>query len=96
MVTRVLALLLITLVVSLGPLAFASPPDPSWIGGFYDDNDFDDVIILIMAAPSAPPAGIVRGLEPNWTPAYIVAPADDPLRLAATQRQHPTRGPPVS
>ena len=25
-------------------LAYASPPDPSWIRGIYDDHDYDDVV----------------------------------------------------
>ena len=33
--------------VFLPPLASATPPDPIWIAGFYDDDDFDDVVIDI-------------------------------------------------
>src|SRR2546422_1507510 len=36
---------LIGLLFVLSPMAFASPPDPSWLGGFWDDADFDDVIL---------------------------------------------------
>jgi hypothetical protein len=43
---RVLALLVLAALVALVPLAHASPPDPSWIGGFYDDADYDDVVLL--------------------------------------------------
>ena len=47
-VTRrlLLALLLLVPLVWLTPLAYASPPDQTWIGGFYDDADFDDVVLL--------------------------------------------------
>ena len=41
-----LALLLLVALVWLTPLAYASPPDQTWIGGFYDDADFDDVVLL--------------------------------------------------
>jgi hypothetical protein len=41
----------------LTPLALASPPDPSWIRGVYDDGDLDNVVMLIMSS-----AGV---LEPS-------------------------------
>src|SRR5438093_1191443 len=41
-----LALLVLVPLVWLTPLAYASPPDQTWIGGFYDDADFDDVVLL--------------------------------------------------
>jgi len=31
-------------ICGLGPLAFANPPDPLWIGGLFDAGDADDVI----------------------------------------------------
>ncbi|HYB40287.1 MAG TPA: hypothetical protein VEL75_00885 [Candidatus Methylomirabilis sp.] len=30
----------------LPALAYASPPDPLWIPGIYDDADYDDVVVL--------------------------------------------------
>jgi len=33
----------------LGPLAHASPPDPTYIPGLYDDADHDDVILLVLS-----------------------------------------------
>jgi hypothetical protein len=41
------AVLTVALVVVLRPLAQASPADPTWIAGFYDGADFDDVVHLI-------------------------------------------------
>jgi len=35
---------------ALPALAAASPPDPSWIVGIYDDADFDDVVTLAVSA----------------------------------------------
>jgi len=34
-------------VVALTPLAYASPPDPSWIRGLYDGGDFDDIVVFL-------------------------------------------------
>jgi len=44
-----LAFLICILISSLSVLAYASPPDPSWVRGVYDDADFDDVVCLIIA-----------------------------------------------
>ena len=38
----------LTLTSALPILAQASPPDPSWIPGIYDDADFDDVVTLVV------------------------------------------------
>ena len=35
--------------VTLAALAFASPADPSWIAGIYDNADYDDVVALATA-----------------------------------------------
>ena len=43
----------IALSVVLIPLAFASPPDPSWVRGVYDDADFDDVVALLTSGAGA-------------------------------------------
>ena len=46
---RFLTLLLLVPLVWLTPLAYASPPDQTWIGGFYDDADYDDVVLLALS-----------------------------------------------
>ena len=30
----------------LTAMAYASPPDPAWVSGFFDDGDQDDVVVL--------------------------------------------------
>ena len=59
---RILPILPILVVVlsvaaisAVTPLAYASPPDPSWVKGIYDDADFDDVVGLITSG-----AGVVE------------------------------------
>src|SRR5215471_4982647 len=39
--------------VLLPTIAFASPPDPSWIAGFYDGADGDDVVSLVYETSAA-------------------------------------------
>jgi hypothetical protein len=74
--SRPLAFSLCVLISSLSVLAYASPPDPSWVRGVYDDADFDDVVCLILANTglvddSAPVEGrpdfvlIRAGVPPN-------------------------------
>ena len=55
-----LAFSLCVLISSLSVLAYASPPDPSWVRGIYDDADFDDVVCLILAN-----AGLVDDSAPR-------------------------------
>jgi hypothetical protein len=43
-------LLLAALLLTLTPLAYADPPDPTWVLGIWDDDDFDDVVGLITSA----------------------------------------------
>ncbi len=62
--------LLAALVVSVVCLAHASPPDPTWIPGIYDNGDFDDAVLAVLSidgatitTPLAPgPMGIWRVL----------------------------------
>jgi len=89
---RALVALLLVL-ASLTPLARLSPPDPTWFAGFWDDGDYDDVVLLICAtaadlpAPPAPPGAtgeIVARIEP-------AEPAKPPLAVRASA---PSRAPP--
>ena len=44
-----LVLLLIVGFAGLRALASASPPDPLWLPGVYDDADHDDVVLAALA-----------------------------------------------
>src|SRR6185503_7502241 len=46
---RLVTLLLLVPLFWLTSLAYASPPDQTWIGGFYDDADYDDVVLLALS-----------------------------------------------
>ena len=48
--------LLLTLMVILTPVAWASPPDPTWITGIYDVRDFDDVVTYLTCGMVGIPA----------------------------------------
>ena len=49
----VLLLILFSALVGIIPLAYAGPPDPSWIPGIYDNADYDDVAGLVMDGTGA-------------------------------------------
>jgi hypothetical protein len=78
-----LALVLLAL-ASLHTLAYASPADPSWIPGIYDEGDFDDVVTLIASVPAdlspATPADLellpllIESLMPRIERAYLAHP----------------------
>src|SRR5262245_48822768 len=51
--TRVWALLLLPALISLVPLAHASPVDPSWIAGIYDAADSDDAVLAATLLESS-------------------------------------------
>jgi hypothetical protein len=59
---RLLIVLLLLAPVALPGLALASPPDPTWIQGIYDDDDGDSVVTLIASgtghAPEAAPTAL--------------------------------------
>jgi hypothetical protein len=75
MVRRVqmLALLvaLLVVLVVLTPLAYATPPYPTWVSGFFDDDDNDNGVFLITSSLAA--------LDPFplccWTPFPVFGPA---------------------
>jgi len=70
---RPLTALLVLVLSTLGPLASASPPDPGWIGGFYDAADGDDVVLAVTGMDS-PPLAPVIAVEAYSVPLGRVAP----------------------
>ena len=44
-----MALAALSALVALTALAYASPQDPAWIKGLYDDADYDDIVALIIS-----------------------------------------------
>jgi hypothetical protein len=93
---RALGLLLFVCLTSLTPLAYASPPDPTWIEGMYDDADGDDVVVSLYAA-----AWVVQ-LAPLTTlaPLFVAVPFGPPNVSRIVSRDlratPPGRAPPLS
>ncbi len=95
---HVFALLIGALLVGLPTLAFADPPDPTWIGGYWDDDDFDDAVIAITAASAVEAPPPVDMELPLWVPvARVELPREEayrtPQRPAASPRAPPVGSP---
>jgi hypothetical protein len=84
------AALLVLMLSTLGALANASPPDPGWIGGFYDAADGDEVILAVTGMDQAPPLAPLLSVEPLAIP---LGPAALPTRQA--ERAFPRTAPAV-
>ena len=89
LVTRTLTGVVLVLV----PLGYASPPDPTWIAGIYDNADYDDVVELVTDG-----TGVSSGQAParveQGPVAFALLSEPGPL-LHRTLRAQMSRGPPV-
>ncbi len=84
------------LLVTLSSLAYASPPDPSWIAGIYDDADLDDVVGLVTSATAI--VGRAGSVALHVIPPATTPPAlrvDTLSSRLSTDRLH-ARAPPSS
>jgi hypothetical protein len=91
---RVCALVLLLALLALAPLAKASPPDPLWIAGIYDDADFDEAIVAVILV-----AGVVETVvllrRPTDIAAGEVRPHATLLRAAGPSSTFSIRAPPA-
>jgi|SRR5215472_1063711 len=90
------AMLLVLLMIAPVTLAHASPPDPTWLAGVYDQADFDDVVCFLTSAfeatdsTVAPDAGPCLALAPKLCLAAVVGLVSAPAYSA------PLRAPPIA
>jgi hypothetical protein len=69
-----LAVLLLGVLLALPAIAHATPTDPVWISGLYDDSDFDDVVLFVIAAVSAVDSALVDQAGPVVVCLGLIAP----------------------
>ena len=91
---RAVALVLLGLLLWLTPAAYADPPDPTWIGGYWDDDDFDTVVVFLTSAfaihvPTAIDA------EPMWIAIDRLEPSSPTPPRSLLRRTSCPRAPPV-
>ena len=96
MTRRLIALAVVGVVVCSPLLAYADPPDPTWIAGFWDDADYDDVIVRITSTSSAAELHPPCVLEPHWVPIGEIALYDDRLSPSPASASHEPRAPPAA
>ena len=91
-----LAILLLGVVLALTPIAHAAPTDPGWISGFYDDNDYDDVVLFITGSLTAVSPNIVDPIGPVAISLGQVDPGRPHTVPARPLASVSTRAPPLS
>ena len=93
---RALALLLLACLISITPLADASPPDPTWTVGFYDDADGDGIVASLTSVAW----GVELTPPVSLLPLFVAvpfAPPDRPHLVCSDIRPTPPgRAPPLS
>jgi hypothetical protein len=77
---RLMIFILLATVAVLTPLAYASPPDPLWIPGIYDDDDQDDVIVAVTNADGSVDGPSVGTVAPTCIDCHRIIDRDA-LRL---------------
>jgi len=87
------ALVLLGLILWLTPAAYADPPDPTWIGGFWDDDDFDTVVVFLASA-FAIHVSIGVNAEPLWIPIDRLDPTPTAVAPSLRHRTSCPRAPP--
>ena len=95
MIGRSLTLVFLGLMLSLRALAYASPADQTWIPGFYDDADYDDIVLLVTSITSAPAVIVSGAAEPHWALIWILPVSDYRAVPAPPLPRHRPRGPPL-
>jgi hypothetical protein len=69
--TLALVAAMLTALVALTPLAYADPPDPTWVSGFFDDDDNDNGVFFITSSLATLDAFPLC----CWTPFPVFGPA---------------------
>ena len=90
---RALSALVLASIAALPAMAHASPPDPSWIVGVYDDGDQDDLIALAAWATGA--TGAPLDIHLTLVPVEGLPPVHDRAPAAGTPSPVRSRAPPA-
>jgi len=69
MPSRGFVVLVVAVLAALPALAYSDPPDPTWVAGIWDDDDFDNVVdadtnTMVGADPG--PASVLQ-IDPSWS-----------------------------
>ena len=92
---RSLAILVAAVMMSLTVLAHASPPDPDWIGGFWDNGDYDDVVLLVQSTFGIAQTDPFVATRPSALIVDSIPYDDDRLDTAPAVDRRSSRAPPI-
>lgn len=90
---RAVSVLLVASFAALPALAHASPPDPLWITGLYDDGDQDDLISLAAWAVGATVTPLDSG--PSFRPVGALLPVHPRAVASSGPSAARSRAPPT-
>jgi hypothetical protein len=88
--------LLLVVLGGLTPLAYATPPDPSWVRGLWDGADFDDIVLLITSDSGVVEDGSLAGLFPVLACRASLIESGRSVVSAASVSSSEPRAPPTS
>ena len=89
---RALSALVLASIAALPAMAHASPSDPTWIVGVYDDGDQDDLIALAAWATGA--TGAPLDVHPTFFPVVGLPLVRNQAPAAGTPSPVRSRAPP--
>jgi len=92
---RSLLLLVVGAMLSLGILAYASPPDPDWISGLWDNGDYDDIILLVTSGVGITDSHAIEHGRPLVVVGELVTTVEDAPLAARPWLSAATRAPPT-
>lgn len=93
---RTLIIGMLTIVVlMLTPLAEASPPDPTYVAGMWDDADYDDAVILATSSSGATHSRIESDVTRSLVVVALVSEGPDAVWPVAVPAPHSSRAPPA-
>ncbi len=87
---------LVALLVGLVALAYASPPDETWLPGLYDNADYDDVVIALTSAVGAADGTPTPDLAPTAEIIHTLRPTEPSAPASAFRSPYYLRGPPLA
>ena len=92
---RSILCLVVVAMMSLAVLAYASPPDPDWISGLWDNGDYDDIILLVTSGVGIADSHTIEDGRPFVSVCALAIAEDDDRLDARPPLSSPTRAPPT-
>ena len=92
---RALALATLLIIAVVPAMAFGNPPDPGWIAGFWDNGDYDDVVLLVQSTFGIAQTDPFVATRPSALIVDSIPYDDDRLDTAPAVDRRSSRAPPI-